>query len=59
MGRTLAKEILHPNGKRRIRIYARSDGYFFFVEEALHRNGYDPSAPFSYWADTYSQHSGI
>jgi len=51
--KAVAREFVHPNGKRRIPIYARSDGAFCIAEEALYTNDYDPKAPFSYWADTY------
>ncbi|MGO8954621.1 MAG: hypothetical protein ACLPWS_18710 [Rhodomicrobium sp.] len=55
----VAKEIVHPSGKRRLRIFERSDGNFGFVEEALYTNNHDPDAPFFYWAETYRQRSGI
>jgi hypothetical protein len=55
----IAKEIMHLGGKRRLRIYERSDGHFFFVEEALYENDYYPNAPFYYWHNTYRLHTGI
>ena len=51
--KAVAREFVHPNGIRRIRIYARSDGAFLIAEELSTRTTYDPEAPFSYWADTY------
>jgi hypothetical protein len=51
----VAKEILHPGGKRRLRIYERSDGNFAFFEEAEYTNGYDPNAPFNSWPQLYER----
>jgi hypothetical protein len=51
----IAKEILHSSRKRRLRIYERSDVNFGFFEEAEYTNDYEPSAPFTYWAQRYER----